>query len=425
MALAGVDDGHLAAGEAEAALGELRRLAESTGAVVLGETLVRLRRIDPATYFSSGKVEELRALLETLGADGLVVDTELSPTHQRNLEEALGVRVIDRTLVILDIFARRARSQAGKLQVETAQLRYRLPRLKGQGTSLSRLGGGIGTRGPGESKLEADRRRVGERLAALEKQLRQLEATRQTQRRERERHAIPNIALVGYTNAGKSTLINALAEAGVFAADQLFATLDPTTRMIRLPGGMRATLTDTVGFIHRLPTSLIAAFHATLEEIARASLLIEVVDAASPQLSRELRATEAILGELGALQIPRIIAWNKADRLASGALPRLEGEAAAREGVLISARHGDGLANLLALAERTLTGEMVSVTLEIPLGRGDLMSRLREMCEVRSILWRPDAAEVECRVPRAGWERFERLALAQEGVRAQDAPADR
>jgi len=422
--LVGVDAGRQAPGEAEISLAELRRLTESTGAVILAETLVHLRRLDPAMLFSRGKVDELRALAKETGADAIVVDGEVSPTHQRNLEEALEVRVLDRTLVILDIFARRARSREGKIQVEVAQLRYRLPRLKGRGTSLSRLGGGIGTRGPGEQKLEVDRRRVTDHLSRLEKELDTLSHTREVQRRRRERNALPSIVFIGYTNAGKSTLLNMLAHAGVFAEDQLFATLDPTTRLVDLPEGARATCTDTVGFIHNLPKTLIAAFHATLEEIARADLLIQLVDASSPSLDRELHATEEILGELDALEVPRLLAWNKIDRL--------DAEESAPEGLIartplpsvcISALTGEGVHALLARAERMLCDAMIPVTLEVALARGDLLSRLRDLSKVRRIVWRPENAEVECSVRRAAWLTFDHDILKQGGVRVTAAPA--
>jgi GTP-binding protein HflX len=414
--LVGLDEGRGTRRHAEVSMAELRRLTESTGAAIRGEILITLRHPNASTFISKGKVEELKQAVEEVGADGMVFDGELSATHQRNLEEALGVRVMDRTLVILDIFARRARSREGKLQVEVAQLRYRLPRLKGQGTSLSRLGGGIGTRGPGETKLEVDRRRTLERLSHLERELHEVARARETQRKQRLRNALPAIVLIGYTNAGKSTLLNALAKADVFAADQLFATLDPTTRVVGLPGGTKATFTDTVGFIHRLPTSLIAAFRGTLEEITRADLLIQLVDASSPDLERELAATDDVLRELEAKEVPRLLAWNKMDLLEDSVSPSIALPHDELPSVRISARTGEGLESLLVHAEQMLGNRMIALRLHVPLARGDVMNRIRELSRVGKVVWRAHHAQVDCAIPRSAWDAFRRQVLEQQGV---------
>ncbi|HLA25112.1 MAG TPA: GTPase HflX, partial [bacterium] len=295
---------------------ELRRLAESAGAQVVGTLVQHRGRPTPATFLGKGKVEELRALCDEVSADLAIADHELTPAQQRNLERSLDLKVIDRTALVLDIFARRAQTHEGRLQVELAQMTYLLPRLTGRGTMLSRLGGGIGTRGPGETKLEVDRRRIRNRITDLRREIGEIRKHRSLQRKARREAQFPTAALVGYTNAGKSTLLNTLTNAGVFVEDKLFATLDPTVRKVELPNGRPVLLIDTVGFITRLPTELIAAFRATLEEVTEADLLVHVVDASHPDWRAQMRSVERVLRDLSAADKPMIIAMNKTDRLA-------------------------------------------------------------------------------------------------------------
>ncbi|GAB4321964.1 MAG: hypothetical protein Kow0059_16870 [Candidatus Sumerlaeia bacterium] len=350
----GVQLGRALPTAAELSLRELAQLVESANAEVIETELVRLSEIHPAAFFSRGKAEQLRARIAELEPDGVAVDVELSPVQQRNLTQVWDVKVIDRTGMILDIFARRAHTKEGILQVELAQLKYTLPRLTGMGQVLSRLGGGIGTRGPGEKKLEVDRRRIRERIRTLEREIARISAYRQTQRRTRLTEHVPQVAIIGYTNAGKSTLLNALAPgAGVFVEDKLFATLDPTTRRVRLPSGRRAVFTDTVGFIHNLPAELVAAFRATLEEIVFADLLVHLVDASSPARVEHIFDTEQVLEKIGAAHIPRLLVWNKTDLLDDPAMTAwLLGRFP--DSLVISAWRGDGLEELLLRVERLL-----------------------------------------------------------------------
>ena len=317
---------------------ELGRLAETA------KTAQPLRRVHPATFVGQGKVEEIRSLAESAKADVIIFDDPLSPAQQRNLERACKRKVIDRSALILDIFAQRARSLDGKMQVELAQLQYLVPRLTRQWTHLSRLGGGVGTRGPGETQLEVDRRRVRERIAQLRRRLRDVERTRGLHRLERVAVPFPTVALVGYTNAGKSTLMNALTHAGVLVEDRLFATLDPTVRRLRLPGGLTVLMADTVGFIHKLPHQLVQAFKSTLEEVREADLLVHVIDAAHPAWPEQRRVVETVLGEIGAGERPVVCVLNKIDLLEVGTPP----PAADPEAVSISAHSGEGLPELLA-----------------------------------------------------------------------------
>ena len=295
---------------------ELKELALSAGAIVVGEAFQVRPDFDAATLFGQGKVTELRQLAEALEADVLIVDNDLTPTQQRNIEKIVGTRVIDRTQLILDIFASRARTAEGRLQVELAQLKYLLPRLTGQGTSLSRLGGGIGTRGPGETKLETDRRRIGVRIAKLERDLERVRRGRALHRRKRDAVPVPTVSLAGYTNAGKSTLFNRLTSADVLADAKMFATLDPTVRSITLPSRRSILLSDTVGFIRNLPTTLVEAFRATLEEVAEAALILHVVDVSSNDAAVHVAEVFRILTEIGASGTPQILVLNKSDRLA-------------------------------------------------------------------------------------------------------------
>jgi GTP-binding protein HflX len=347
----------------EESLAELAQLVQSAGATVVGSTWQRLERVNPATFIGQGKVEEIAARRQELGYTMVVFDDELSPSQQRNLERLLGVKVLDRSAIILDIFAQRARSREGRLQVELAQLEYNLPRLAGLWQHLERLGGGIGTRGPGETQLETDRRLVRQRIHRLQEELEEVQRHRALYRRQRKKAAIPIIALVGYTNAGKSTLFNALTGAEVAAEDRPFATLDPTARRLVLPSGQHAILLDTVGFIHKLPPTLVAAFHATLEELEEADLLVHVVDITHNRRSEQVRVVHEVLEDLGLGEKPRVLALNKVDLL-----PRFSAHRSQRttvveliapraehmKSVLISAQTGWGLDQLRQALEEEL-----------------------------------------------------------------------
>ena len=375
----------------EESLAELSRLAETAGLVVVGHAVQALRRIHPATFVGQGKVEALREQVAATGADVVIFDDPLTPAQQRNLEKPLACKVIDRSALILDIFAQRARSLEGKLQVELAQLQYLLPRLTRQWTHLSRLGGGVGTRGPGETQLEVDRRRVRERIAQLRQRLRGVERTRRLHRAERASVPFPTVALVGYTNAGKSTLMNALTQAGVLVEDRLFATLDPTVRRLRLPEGQTVLLTDTVGFIHKLPHQLVEAFKSTLEEVRTADLLVHVIDVAAPSWPEHVRVVERVLDEIGAGDRPRVGALNKAD-LAPAAAP-------GADGVRISARTGAGLPALLRAIEQRLSAGLERVRCDLPQARGDLLAWLRRSGRIVEEYYRDGRVTVTALVP--------------------------
>ena len=351
---------------------ELSRLAHTAGLIVVGQAVQPLRRVQPATYIGSGKVVEVNALRESTHANVIVFDDALSAAQQRNLEKALACKVIDRSALILDIFAQRARTTEGKLQVELAQLQYLLPRLTRQWTHLSRLGGGVGTRGPGETQLEVDRRRVRERITVLRRRLDDVARTRRLHRAERSATPTPTVALVGYTNAGKSTLMNYLTQAGVLVEDRLFATLDPTVRRLRLPGGLTVALADTVGFIHKLPHQLIEAFKSTLEQVRTADLLVHVIDVSHPSWPEHQGVVDEVLEDIGAGAVPRVRVLNKCDRLGGAEVVGIPSE-----GVRISARTGEGIATLLEAVEGALSRDLARVRLEIPTARGDLVAMLR------------------------------------------------
>ncbi len=338
----------------EASLLELSELARTAGVEVVATHLQVRRQADPKYLLGKGKLEEINLSAMQQLADVLVFDTELAPSQARHIGEATNLKVIDRTQLILDIFAQRAQSADGKLQVELAQLKYLLPRLVQADPSLSRLGSGVGGRGPGETKLEIDRRRVRERITALERRLEQLSVDRQTRRARRARRELPVISIVGYTNAGKSTLLNALTQSDVLAEDKLFATLDPTSRRLRFPKEHEVIITDTVGFIRDLPKDLIAAFMATLEELTQAALLLHVIDAADPAFEQQIEAVDRILGKLDLARTPRLLVWNKVDRLAPDAVRALLDR---HGGVAISAKDRRGFPELLAKAESTLFAE--------------------------------------------------------------------
>ena len=378
--------------DAEESLAELERLARTAGVEPVGTIRQTVRAIRPATYIGAGKIDEVRACVEATGAGVVLIDEILAPAQQRNLTERLKVKVLDRSQLILDIFAARARSLEGKLQVELAQLEYMLPRLTRAWTHLSRLGGGVGTRGPGESQLEVDRRRVRERIVRLRRRLAEVERTRALHRKERATVPYVTIALVGYTNAGKSTLMNALTDAGVLVEDKLFATLDPTVRRLDLPGGAHALLVDTVGFIHRLPHQLIEAFKSTLEEVRRADLLVHVVDASSAESEQQLQIVERVLAEIGAGEIPAIIAWNKCDLATPPRWPARGAEPVAT--CAIAARTGHGLPDLLAAIERWLERERVRIEVEVPTARGDLLAWLHRGTTVVEERYEDGAARI-------------------------------
>ena len=371
---------------AEESLRELDRLARSAGVQPVATVSQVVRRVVPATYVGKGKVDEIAAALAETGATVVLFDETLAPAQQRNLTEKLNVKVLDRSQLILDIFASRARSLEGKLQVELAQLEYMLPRLTRAWTHLSRqAGGGVGTRGPGETQLEVDRRRVREKIQRLGKRIDEVERTRELHRQERSSVPYVSIALVGYTNAGKSTLMNALTNAGVLVEDKLFATLDPTVRRLDLPGGERALLVDTVGFIHRLPHQLVEAFKSTLEEVRRADLLLHVVDGTNPEVDEQIAIVERVLEEIGAGETPTILAWNKIDVSDGGTPPRLLASAhpAGVVGIQpISATTGRGIPELLAAIERWLDRERVRLEVEVPTARGDLVAWLHRGAKV-------------------------------------------
>ncbi len=373
---------------AQDSLDELELLAKTAGIQVVGRAVQNMQRVDPATYIGSGKVREVQEQVVQLAADVVIFDDELAPNHQRELEKIFGesVKVIDRSALILDIFAQHARTREGALQVELAQYEYRLPRLTRQWTHLARQAGGgsgrsgnggVGLRGPGETQLEADRREIDRRIAKLKQEIETVRAHRSRHRAQRSRQGVPTVALVGYTNAGKSTLINALTGAKVYAADQLFATLDPTTRRLTLNGGKTVLISDTVGFIQKLPTTLIAAFRATLEEVSEADMIIHVVDAAHPQAAAQIETVEDTLAEIDVPRMPRILALNKLDKLPEG-VPPLRGDSRYTAIVPISAQTGEGVPLLVSEIERVLREAMLEIKMFIPHQRGDLLALIRE-----------------------------------------------
>jgi GTP-binding protein HflX len=382
----------------ESDLDELAALADSAGAEPVARVLQTRQEPDPATFVGRGKIEEIHREVHRTGAEAVLFDQELSPGQLRNLEERLKVKVIDRTALILDIFALHARSREGKAQVELAQLNYLLPRLRGWGEAMSRMGGGIGTRrGPGETKLEIDRQHIKRRISKLRKDLKDLARTRDVKRSGRERSGVPQIAIAGYTNAGKSTLMNALTGSDVVVANQLFATLDPTVRRLRLPSGRAATLSDTVGFVSKLPHDLVEAFRSTLEEVARATLVVHVADAASPELAQQIDAVRVVLHEIGASHIPAVLALNKVDLLDADRRAhlrnRFDGDAAP-----VSAVTGEGLDELLELIERSIPRFPLDVRLLVPYGREDVTALLYREAEVLSEDAREDGVHVRARV---------------------------
>ena len=381
--------------DAESSLTELYELARSAGAEPFGSVTQKRGAPDAATCVGSGMMEKIAEFCRAYAVDVVIFDCELTPTQLRNIEKSSGVRAVDRTMLILDIFAANARSSEGRLQVELAQLKYLLPRLAGGGKGLSRLGGGIGTRGPGESQLETDRRHIRRRIESLNLQLGELERRRARQTSRREKDGVVTVALVGYTNAGKSTLMNALTGAGVLTEDRLFATLDPTARALRLPGGERVMLIDTVGFLRRLPHHLIDAFHATLEQAAGADVILNVCDASSPEASEHLKVTQSILDSLGCGDRPVIPVLNKCDLAPGlGAIPMI-GRA-----VRVSAKTREGLPRLLDAIEDNLP-DYLPVKLLLPFSQARLAERVRAVGAVQNEEFAPDGCHLTARVPQS------------------------
>ncbi|HZQ77222.1 MAG TPA: GTPase HflX [Acidimicrobiia bacterium] len=397
-----VGGGDVSLDEAESSLAELALLTDTAGADPVELALQRRETPDPATFIGKGKAEELRELVEMLDIDVVIFDEELTPAQQRNLEKLFKVDVVDRVALILDIFAQHAHSQAGMLQVELAQLRYRLPRLRGRGVEMSQQGAGIGTRGPGETQLEVDRRRILRRIAKLERDLAGVARVRDTQRKARRRNEHPLVALVGYTNAGKSTLLNRLTGAGVLVEDRLFSTLDATVRRLALPGGETVLVSDTVGFVRKLPHQLVESFRSTLEEVVDADLLIHVVDASSPEAERQIDAVRSVLRELGAGEVPELLVANKLDVADPEALVALKGLGA----VPVSAATGEGVdAFLETLADRLRALNAV-VELSVPYERGDVLAALHREGEVLVEIHDEQATRVRARLPKGGLDRF-------------------
>lgn len=399
-------------------MAELATLARSAGGEVVEQTIQSRPKADAATLVGSGKVEELTASVQSLEADVVIFDNDLSPSQQRNLEKALETRVIDRTQLILDIFARRARTREGHLQVELAQLSYLLPRLMGKGLAMSRLGGGIGTRGPGETKLETDRRKIRQRIQTIEKSLESVRAGRGIQRSQRQAVPLATTALVGYTNAGKSTLFNRLTGAAVVADARMFATLDPTVRHILLPSHRKTLLSDTVGFIRNLPTALVKAFRATLEEVVEAQLLLHVVDASSPAAAEHFSHVRDVLRELGAEETPQVVVFNKVDVIPGGEPVDAQALASRIAGdglmpaVAVSSLTGEGFAELMAMMDRTLALDPVSAArFRIPLTEGALVSMLHERARVTSSRYTDEACELEADTPESIQRRLKQYAV--------------
>lgn len=368
--LVGIDMGLY---NAQVSMDELEELARTAGAVIAAKIIQKRDKPDSATYVGSGRLEEIKSFTEANDVDLLIFDGELTPSQQRNIEDETDIRVIDRTTLILDIFAARARSNEGKIQVELAQLKYSLPRLGGKGAEMSRLGGGIGTRGPGESKLESDRRHIHRRIQSLQEELVQIAKRRENLRARREKDGIETVAIVGYTNAGKSTLMNTLTNAGVLAENKLFATLDPTSRALTLPDGRTVMLIDTVGLVRRLPHQLVDAFRSTLEEAANATVILNLCDASDECCTEHLNVTMNLLAALGCADKPIISVLNKCDLCGGSFVLPAQGEF-----VMISAKTGEGLGNLLAKIQLSLPPTRRKAELLIPYNEGGLVSYIRE-----------------------------------------------
>ncbi len=406
----------------EDSLLELTMLADTAGMQVVGQTVQRMQQIDPSTYIGSGKVEEIKEQLIELDAQSVIFDDELSPRHQRQLEREFGenVKVLDRSALILDIFAQHARTREGALQVELAQYEYRLPRLTRQWTHLARQAGGgsarggsggVGLRGPGETQLEVDKREISRKISKLKEELEHVRAHRSQYRRQRSRAGVPVIAIVGYTNAGKSTLLRTITGSDVYVANQLFATLDPLTRKVDLPSGRNVLMTDTVGFIQKLPTNLIAAFRATLEEIIEADLLLHVVDTSHPNVLQHIESVEDTLAELEMPPVPRILVWNKIDQLTNSELPSRIGREHYVAETPISAQNNVGIDGLLAAIEDVLNSYLRKTKLSIPYQRGDLVSQLFELATVEGQEHTEDGVILTVQLPLSLQERFKEFQI--------------
>ncbi len=384
-------------GDCEASLDELSELVKTAGAQVLDRMIQKLPNIHPGTYIGSGKVEELSMLIRMHDATGVVCDDELSPVQMKNLEDVLGVKVMDRTMVILDIFAGRASTSEGKIQVELAQLRYQASRLTGKGGAMSRLGGGIGTRGPGEKKLEVDRRLIHERISHLKRDLEAVVKHRQVQRKQRMEQMCPVVCIVGYTNAGKSTLLNHLTGADVLAEDQLFATLDPTTRSYTMPDGQNVMFTDTVGFIRKLPHHLIQAFRSTLEEARYADEILHVVDCSNPNMDVQMHTVYETLRDLEIEDKPVITVFNKLDRLEEAPILR---DFHAERTVMVSALRNEGFSDLLLAVSEVLKEAREYIECRLDYQQAGMISRIRQYGQVLSEAYEPDGIYIKAYVPK-------------------------
>ena len=385
--------------DAQASLDELFELAESAGAEPVASITQRLQHIDPATCVGSGKLEEIKEYCDAEDIDLIIFDLELSPVQIRNIEAATDVRVIDRTMLILDIFALRARSREGKIQVELAQLKYMMPRLTGKGIEMSRLGGGIGTRGPGESKLETDRRHIKRKMETLKEQLRDVEEHRRQLRSRRTKDNVITVAIVGYTNAGKSTLMNTLTDAGVLSEDKLFVTLDPTSRALKLPCGVSVMLIDTVGLVRRLPHHLVEAFKSTLEEAAQADIILNVCDASSEESRLHLEVTRDLLASLSSLDKPIIPVLNKCDLITDN----MSGISGA---VHISAKYGTGIDELLKAIEENLPKKLKRVKLLLPFDKAGIAAKLRKTAVLHSEEYTAEGVEIEATLDEIQYARL-------------------
>ena len=412
--LVGTGYGMATVEDAEASLEELARLADTAGAEPLAIELQRRPTPDPRLYVGKGKAQEIRELAEALDVDVVIFDDELSPAQQRNLEQLFERDVVDRVALILDIFAQHAQSQEGMLQVELAQLRYRLPRLRGRGLQLSQQGGGIGTRGPGETQLEVDRRRIQRRITKLERDLVGLARTRGTQRKSRLRRSLTTVALVGYTNAGKSTLLNRLTDASVLVEDRLFSTLDPTTRRLRLPGGETVLASDTVGFVRRLPHQLVESFRSTLDEVADADFMLHLVDASDSDPDGRIRAVRGVLADIDAVGVPELLVFTKTDVADPETVADLLRNHP--DSMAVGARTGDGIAALVARVGDRLRALATIVELEIPYGRGEVLAALHRDGDVLVVVHEETGTRVRARLPAAVAGRFADLVTAVDGV---------